>query len=231
MEGSKAGEYFPDLAAPPVEHRRALGEQLAAALAHLHALALDEFTATNLGSGDVVTAASLTAAIEGMAARIAELSGPPIAAVPLARQWLFDHVADVTPSSRLCLLQGDVGLHNMLVVDDRLTALVDWEAATIGPPARELAAVWPTASALMAWEEFVEAYRGAGGPVEATEPRSVMFYRLFFALGACMTSRTGGHLFRTGAKRDLLTAHSGLDADFRTQRNLARALKDAEAGR
>jgi len=230
VDGTKAGEYFPDLAAPPVEHRRSLGEQLAVALAHLHSVPLEDLAETNLGSGEVVTATSLTAAVEGMTARIGELSGPPIAAVPLARQWLVDHVADVTPSSRLCLLQGDVGLHNMLVVDDRLTALVDWEAATIGPPARELAAVWPTATALMPWREFVEAYREAGGAVEAIEPRAVMYYRLFFALGACMTSRTGGHLFRTGAKRDLLTAHSGLDAHFRTQRNLARALKDAGAG-
>ena len=119
----------------------------------------------------------------------------------------------------------------MLIVGDRLTALVDWEAATLGPPARELAAVWPTANALMAWADFVAAYRRAGGPAEAVEPPAVMYYRLFFVLGACMTSRTGGHLFRTGAKRDLLTAHSGLDAHFRTQRNLARALKDAETGR
>ena len=44
-----------------------------------------------------------------------------------------------------------------------------------------------------------------------------------------MSSRTGGHLFRTGAKRDLLTAHSGLDAHFRAQRNLVRALADAGA--
>ena len=44
-----------------------------------------------------------------------------------------------------------------------------------------------------------------------------------------MSSRTGGHLFRTGAKRDLVTAHSGLDAHFRAQRNLVRALEDAQA--
>jgi aminoglycoside phosphotransferase (APT) family kinase protein len=230
VEGTKAGEYFPDLAAPPAEHRHTLGEQLATALAHLHSVPLERLAATNLGSSDAVTAESLTAAVEGMTARIAELSGPPIAAVPLARHWLVDHVGVVTPSSRLCLLQGDVGLHNMLVVDDQLTALVDWEAATIGPPARELAAVWPTATALTAWDDFVAAYRAAGGPAEAVDPRAVMYYRLLFALGACMTSRTGGHLFRTGAKRDLLTAHSGLDAHFRTQRNLARALKDARTG-
>ena len=230
VEGAKAGEYFPDLAAPPEEHRHTLGEQLATALARLHSIPLESLAATSLGSGDVVTAESLTAAVEGMAARIAELSGPSIAAVPLARQWLVDHVGDVTPSSRMCLLQGDVGLHNMLVLDDRLTALVDWEATTVGPPAREMAAVWPTATALMRWDAFVTVYRSAGGPVEAVDPQAITFYRLFFALGACMTSRTGGHLFRTGAKRDLLTAHSGLDAHFRAQRNLARALKDAEAG-
>ena len=77
---------------------------------------------------------SLVASVEGMSARIGELSGPPIAAVPLARQWLLDHVSDVVPAERVCLLQSDVGLHNMLVDGDRLTALVDWEAATIGPP-------------------------------------------------------------------------------------------------
>jgi aminoglycoside phosphotransferase (APT) family kinase protein len=230
VEGTKAGEYFPDLAAPAEEHGHALGEQLATALARVHSVPLESVAATNLGPGDAVTAESLTAAVEGMTARIAELSGPPIAAVPLARHWLLDHVGDVAPSSRLCLLQGDVGLHNMLILGDRLTALVDWEAATIGPPARELAAVWPTATALMAWDEFAAAYRSAGGPVEAVDPQGVQYYRVFFALGACMTSRTGGHLFRTGAKRDLLTAHSGLDAHFRTQRNLARALTDARAG-
>jgi aminoglycoside phosphotransferase (APT) family kinase protein len=166
-----------------------------------------------------------------MSARIAELTGPPVAAVPLARQWLLDHVRDVVPAGRLCLLQSDVGLHNMLVDGDRVSALVDWEAATIGPPARELAAAWPAATALMGWDEFLEAYRAAGGPAEAANERAVAYYRVYFALGACMSSRMGGHLFRTGAKRDLVTAHSGLDSHFRAQRNLARALEDALAER
>ena len=164
-----------------------------------------------------------------MAARIGELSGPPIAAVPLARQWLLDHIDDVVPSGPLSLLQGDFGLHNTLVEGERVTALVDWEAATIGPPARELAAAWPAATALMEWPDFIATYCAAGGSSEATDEWAVTYYRVFFALGACMSSRTGGHLFRTGDKRDLLTAHSGLDAHFRAQRNLVRALADAEA--
>ena len=100
VSGSKAGEYFPDLAAP-TEHRRALGRQLATALAHLHAVPLDDLGETSLDVDAEVTEATMTAAVEGMAARIAELSGPPIAAVPLARQWLLDHLDDVVPAGRL----------------------------------------------------------------------------------------------------------------------------------
>jgi aminoglycoside phosphotransferase (APT) family kinase protein len=229
VQGEKAGEYFPDLAAPPPEHRGAIGTQLATALAHLHAVPLDALAGTGLDVHASVSKESLSAAVNGMAARIGDLTGPPIAAVPLARQWLLDHIDEVVPSGPLCLLQGDFGLHNTLVDGDRVTALVDWEAATIGPPARELAAAWPAATALMDWPDFVAAYRQAGGSTEATDERAVTFYRVFFGLGACMSSRTGGHLFRTGAKRDLLTAHSGLDAHFRAQRNLVRALADAGA--
>ncbi len=226
--GVKAGEYFPELAAPTA-HLRVLGEQLAMALAHLHAVPLSSLGSTNLSLGQEVTEGTLAMAVDGMAARIGQLSGPPIASVPMARRWLLDHVGDVVPSGALCLVQGDVGLHNMLVEGDRLTALVDWEAATVGPPVRELAAAWPAATALMAWDDFADAYRAAGGPTDATDSRGVTYYRVFIALGACMSSRTGGDLFRSGAKRDLLTAHSGLDAHFRAQRNLARALGDAIA--
>jgi aminoglycoside phosphotransferase (APT) family kinase protein len=226
--GVKAGEYFPDLAAPTT-HQRELGEQLAMALAHLHAVPVSSLGSTSLSPEQEVSGESVAMAVEGMATRIGQLSGPPIASVPMARQWLLDHVGDVVPSGPLCLLQGDVGLHNMLVEGDRLTALVDWEAATIGPPVRELAAAWPAATALMTWEDFTDAYQAAGGPLSATDSRGVTYYRVFFALGACMSSRIGGDLFRRGAKRDLLTAHSGLDAHFRAQRNLARALGDALA--
>jgi aminoglycoside phosphotransferase (APT) family kinase protein len=229
VRGEKAGEYFPDLAMPPEESRHAIGTQLATALAHLHAVPLDSLAGTGLELDAQVDEASLAAAVNGMAARIGELGGPPIAAVPLARQWLLDHMDDVVPSGPLSLLQGDFGLHNTLVDGERVTALVDWEAATIGPPARELAAAWPAATALMEWPAFIATYCAAGGSSRATDQWAVTYYRVFFALGACMSSRTGGHLFGTGDKRDLLTAHSGLDSHFRAQRNLVRALADAKA--
>jgi aminoglycoside phosphotransferase (APT) family kinase protein len=227
VRGTKAGEFFPDLAAP-VHHRLEIGRQLAASLARLHSLPLDRLTHTGLDlDHGQVTEASVVAMVEGMVTRIGELTGPPCASVYLARQWLVEHVSDVVPASRLCLLQGDFGFHNMLIDGPQVTALVDWEGAAIGPPARELAAAWSAATSLMDWSAFLETYVDAGGPVADSDERAIAYYRVFLSLGGFMTSRTGGHLFRTGAKRDLLTAHSGLDSHFRCARNLARALADA----
>ncbi|MHB8465333.1 MAG: phosphotransferase, partial [Acidimicrobiales bacterium] len=227
IRGHKAGEYFPDLAAP-ADHRVEIGLHLAASLARLHSLPLDRLAGTGLDAGRAaVTEGSITAAVEAITARIDELSGPPCVTVGLARHWLLEHVGDVAPAPKLCLLQGDFGLHNMLVDGPSVTALVDWESAAIGPPARELAAAWNAATALMDWSTFVAAYLDAGGPHEGTDSAAISYYRVLAALGGFMTSRMGGHLFRTGAKRDLLTAHSGLDSRLRCERNLARALGDA----
>jgi aminoglycoside phosphotransferase (APT) family kinase protein len=226
VPGHKAGEFFPDLAAP-TERRAELGRHIAASLARLHALPLDQLDATRLDTKAAVTEESVLAAVEGIVTRIGDLSGPPSAMVPLARAWLVEHVTDVVPAPRICLLQGDFGFHNMLIDDGRVTALVDWEAATIGPAARELAAAWSAATKLLDWPDFVDAYVRAGGDTADTDPRAVAYYRVLSALGGFMASRTGGHMFRSGTKRDLLTAHSGLDSHFRCARNLARALDDA----
>ncbi len=227
VPGRKAGEFFPDIGAP-TEHREDIGLHLAASLARLHALPLERLAAAGVDAGAApVTEASVVGSVDAIIERIAGLSGPPCATVPLARQWLHDHVVDVVPAPRLALLQGDFGFHNMLVDGARVSALVDWEAATIGPPARELAAAWNAVAVLMPWPAFVDAYVAAGGAVDDTDPRAVAYYRVLGALGGFMASRIGGDLFRSGAKRDLLTAHSGLDAHFRCARNLARALADA----
>jgi len=226
VRGEKAGEFFPDLAAP-AQHRPEIGRQLASALARLHALPLDRLGATGLDAAPAVTEQSVISGVDAIVQRIDELTGPPCATVPLAREWLVEHVSDVVPASGPALLQGDFGFHNMLIDDDRVTALVDWEAAAIGPPARELAAAWAAVTVLLPWDDFVDAYVRAGGSPEAADPRAVAYYRVLSALGGFMASRIGGHMFRTGTKRDLLTAHSGLDSHFRCARNLARALADA----
>ena len=77
VAGHKAGEFFPDLAAP-TEHRREIGGHIAASLARLHALPLDRLAQTNLDVTDsAVTEDAILAGVEGIVARIANLGGPP----------------------------------------------------------------------------------------------------------------------------------------------------------
>ena len=229
VPGVKAGEYFPDLAAPK-DHCHALGLQLARALARLHTLPLELLAATGLElSPSKPTREGLTASIHALETQIDSASGLPNVSVAVACQWLIDHVDDVLDAGPPSLTQGDFGLHNMLIDGDRVTALVDWEAASIAPPVREIANAWDTAHALCPWDEFVSEYVASGGDKDACDPNRILFYRLLGALGAFMASRMGGHLFRTGAKRDIVTAHSGLDAQFRTARNLARVLAEARS--
>ena len=100
VAGHKAGEHFPDLAAP-VEHREEIGLQLAAALARLHSLPLERLAGTSLGTPQAAsTAESVAATVGAIGARIDELTGPPCATAGLAREWLVEHAGDVVPAPR-----------------------------------------------------------------------------------------------------------------------------------
>jgi aminoglycoside phosphotransferase (APT) family kinase protein len=61
------------------------------------------------------------------AARLGELS-------PL-REWLLAHRP---PSDERVIVHGDFGFHNLLVTRDHVTAVLDWELATIGDPLVDL---------------------------------------------------------------------------------------------
>ena len=98
VAGHKAGEYFPDLAAP-VEHREEIGLQLAAALARLHSLPLERLAGTSLGTPQA-------AVTDGVGRRdrrgrswrgSTSLTGPPCATAGLAREWLVEHVGRRRP--------------------------------------------------------------------------------------------------------------------------------------
>lgn len=67
-------------------------------------------------------------------------------------------------------LHGDFCGGNVLVVDGRLAAVIDWDDAYVGPPERELAvSAWEWGDCLRTLDlgpalDFVDAYRRAGGP-------------------------------------------------------------------
>lgn len=101
---------------------------------------------------------------------------PPRRLVPAATPDLDDHDLDTWlaiferdhPDVQAC--HGDFYGGNVLAVDGRLAALIDWDEAYVGPPERELAiAAWEWGDCLDSLDlgpalEFVDAYRDAGGP-------------------------------------------------------------------
>lgn len=102
-------------------------------------------------------------------------SGQPSIAMEQAVAWLKRNIA--AAEGRRALIHCDVGAHNMLGSNGRLTALLDWETAVIGNPAQDLTYVRPTVEQMLPWEDFLRAYEDAGGTVPG--PLEMDFYELW----------------------------------------------------
>jgi aminoglycoside phosphotransferase (APT) family kinase protein len=87
-------------------------------------------------------------------------------------------------------VHGDVGPHNMLVADNRLQAMLDWEFSHTGDPAEDLGIVKVYAEQTMEWKDFMAIYLKAGGrPVP--ERRIEMTMVLHYLKGACLVAVSG----------------------------------------
>jgi aminoglycoside phosphotransferase (APT) family kinase protein len=76
--------------------------------------------------------------------------------------WLRTHRPERV--SRISVVHTDVGLHNLLVQDGRILALLDWEFARVGDPADDLGYARPHVEKLVDWREFLAEYYAHGGP-------------------------------------------------------------------
>ena len=84
-------------------------------------------------------------------------------AMEQAYAWLKSHLQFA--EGQRSILHCDVGCHNMLGHDGRLTALLDWETAVVGNPAQDISYVKHTVVQMLPWDEFLAAYAKAGGTV------------------------------------------------------------------
>jgi aminoglycoside phosphotransferase (APT) family kinase protein len=95
--------------------------------------------------------------------------GEPHPVLELVRNWLLDHRPD---SPRTVVVHGDFRLGNLIVGEDGLRAVIDWELAHLGDPMEDLGwlcvKAWrfggrePVAG-LGAYEQLFAAYEEAGG--------------------------------------------------------------------
>ncbi|MEJ2459374.1 MAG: phosphotransferase family protein, partial [Novosphingobium sp.] len=86
----------------------------------------------------------------------------PSPALAAAFHWLRYNVP--ARDGEPCLLHGDIGFHNILFDGSELAALLDWEMAYLGDPAKDMATCEAFISRYGRWDDFVKYYREAGGP-------------------------------------------------------------------
>lgn len=186
--------------------RPRLVRQCAEALAHIHAVDIS--------------------AIEGLAAPetpeslvlghrvFLDAFGEPHPALELGMAWLISHLPEpVTPR----LVHGDFRNGNLLVGQDGLRAVLDWELAHLGDPMEDLGWMcvrsWrfgeddKPAGGFGAREELFAAYEAAGGG--PTDPERVRFWEAYGTLrwGVICVAQAAAHL--QGARRSVELAAIG----------------------
>ena len=135
---------------------------------------------------------------------VAEMVMPSPAALAIYG-WLLDNVPD--SPGRAVLLHGDIGFHNFIVDEGRLTAVVDWEFAHVGDPAEDVGYVRNTSGSSLDWPTFIAAYRAAGGP-EIDEQR-LRYFQLWGQLRNMTASQLTSNGFDLGRYDNLKLAHVG----------------------
>ncbi|MEJ2410932.1 MAG: phosphotransferase family protein [Novosphingobium sp.] len=95
-------------------------------------------------------------------------------------RWLRANV----PDSPLppCLVHGDAGPHNLMMQDGVVTAMLDWEFATLGDPMADLVYSRLFIDRIMPWEDFIRTYRDNGGPEPDAAQEAFFKYDRMFRL-------------------------------------------------
>jgi aminoglycoside phosphotransferase (APT) family kinase protein len=223
IDGNKPGEYYVDVEAP-TQGRYEIGADLARLLGRLHSIDTSMLARTNL-SLDVDVKEVIVSCIEESRQRLEATKREPAVELELAYHWLDDHMEDGMDIPRL--IHSDMGLHNMLVRDNRIVAVLDWEMAKLAAPAMDIGYCRHLIDYLIPWDDFVRIYQENGGPPSACDPKAVRFYAVLAYTGIttfCMYCR---HAFCSGMTHDLVIANAGHNFLYRAKKLLTGALAEA----
>jgi len=113
--------------------------------------------------------------------------------------WLLQNIPDMP--GKPVLLHGDIGFHNFLFDDGRLSAVLDWEFGHLGDPAEDLAYACNTLGSAIDVQELMAEYRKAGG-AQVTAER-IRFFRIWGHVRNACASNLICAKFATGRVDDL----------------------------
>lgn len=129
--------------------------------------------------------------------------------------WLAQNVPDndATP----VVVHGDFNVHNVLVEDGRISAILDWECSNIGAPEQDLAYIRPIISQHIDWDRFIDHYEASGG--RNIDRASIDFYMAFAAMRLCVIFNRGVLNMQRGVNDDIRYGIIDLDLtpEFMTQ--------------
>lgn len=145
------------------------GRAVAAALSQLHAVDYAAFphylAASHLGRWAAMQdlPANTAAFIQYWRerARISRIGPSPL--IRRALDWLERNVPQDSEGDAPVMLHGDIGLHNMLIDEGRVSAILDWEISRIGDRAEEITNFLTATGDTIAREDFFAWYEEAGG--------------------------------------------------------------------
>ena len=152
-----AGRPAGDMFWPLRSERYAL--DMAAQLGRLHSLPVDTLKARVPVRSH--TQEKLRAELKSYRDVVA-MCGTPSHAVSIALDWIEQHIDAIDGS--LGLVHADVGFNNTMEKDGELLAILDWELAHLGNPAKDLGFFRSDIEQAIAWPDFMAAYHAAGGP-------------------------------------------------------------------
>lgn len=179
-------------------------DALAKAMARLHAMPLQDTTAGPLVERS--QRAHVLAEIERWHAILRTGKIGPEPALEGVFAWLRDNIPEQRAPS--AVIHGDIGFHNMLMHDGRLTALLDWEFAHIGDPAEDVVYARFFVEQVVPWARFLDMYEAHGGVRPSAEQER--FYATWQSARNAAGCAGAGRVFIDNEGADPKLAVSGM---------------------
>ncbi len=168
---------------------------------------------------------STVAQIEAFTKTWAEIPiKPPMhVATDLGLAWLLSHpLPAIRPQA---LVHGDLGMHNILIRDGHLAAILDWELARLGDPAEDIGNCRAALlNNLIECDSFVDVYTSAGGDPAACDLDVVLFQSIWAHTRGSIYTAQMWNLAMSGQRSELDYLSIGWDFFARTQNYILREL-------
>lgn len=147
----------------------------------------------------------------------------PSVTMSAAIAWLRANVDCL--EDRRTLVHNDLLFHNIMVEDGRITAVLDWEQTSIGHPGEDLGYAYPQVKAMGVWEDFLAAYRAAGGA--DVSQRQIDYFALRAGVRLMGLVMSGGRdVYQNGLADGVLVASASAHFPQRLIHRIAGVLAD-----